>query len=86
MDYLESHEMEKAPQPPFSPDIAPSDFFLFGYMKGLLEGRSFDSPDELFAAIDEILNEISEETLLKVFSEWEERLNQVIMNNGDYIE
>lgn len=86
LEYLESHDMEKAPQPPFSPDIAPSDFFLFGYMKQLLEGRSFESPEELFAAIDQILKGISEETLMRVFLQWEERLNQEIMLNGDYIE
>jgi hypothetical protein len=26
--------MKQAPHPPYSPDLAPSDFFLFGYVKG----------------------------------------------------
>ena len=86
MEYLKSHNMERAPQPPYSPDIAPSDFFLFGYVKGLLAGRSFQSADELFSAVMKILSEISEETLMRVFKEWEERLNQVTLLNGEYIE
>ena len=32
------------------------------------------------------LNEISEIQLMKVFKEWEKRLNEVVMLNGDYIE
>jgi hypothetical protein len=30
-----------APQPPCSPDLAPDDFFLFGYLKQHLEGKYF---------------------------------------------
>ena len=86
VEYMESHGMDRAPQPPYSPDIAPSDFYLFGYIKGLLAGRTFQSADELLSAVTEILNEISEKTLLRVFKEWEERLNQIIILNGDYIE
>ena len=84
-EYLESHNMEKAPQPPFSPDIAPSDFYLFEYVKDQLKGRSFRSPDELLLAVNEILKEISPDTLMKVFQDWEERLNHVIEQNGEYI-
>ena len=72
-EYLESHNMEKAPQPPFSPDIAPSDFFLFGYVKNKLSGRSFRSPDELLLAVNEILEEISPDILMRVFQSWEEK-------------
>ena len=86
LQYLASHDMERAPQPPYSPDLAPSDFYLFGYIKGLLAGRSFNSAEELLSAVDEILSEISETTLMRVFKEWEERLKQVIELNGDYIE
>jgi transposase len=30
------------PQPPYSPDIAPSDFFLFGWLKTQLERREYN--------------------------------------------
>jgi hypothetical protein len=29
------------PQPPYSPDLAPCDFFLFSYLKQHLEGKHF---------------------------------------------
>jgi transposase len=35
------------PHPPFSPDIAPSAFYLLQHLKKLLRGKVFDSRDEL---------------------------------------
>jgi histone-lysine N-methyltransferase SETMAR len=34
--------MNQMPRPPYSPDIAPSDFFLFGYLKDRLQECSYD--------------------------------------------
>jgi transposase len=41
------------PRPPYSPDFAPFDFFLFEYVKERLNGRSFDDPDQLSMIINE---------------------------------
>ena len=86
LKYLESHDMIKAPQPPFSPDIAPSDFYLFGYIKKVLEGQSFDSPEQLLQTVNQILDSIPSQELQDTFQNWQMRLNQVITNNGEYIE
>jgi hypothetical protein len=40
--------------PPYSPDIAPSDFCLFGHVKNSLAGRTFDQPEQLPEAITEL--------------------------------
>jgi hypothetical protein len=32
-DYITRHEMKRAPHPPDSQGLTPSDFFLFGYVK-----------------------------------------------------
>ena len=84
-EYMESHNMKKAAQPPYSPDIAPSDFYLFGYLKEVLQGARFESPEELYSAINEILSEISPEILTSVFLKWEEKLQGVIEANGNYL-
>ena len=86
MDYLKENSMIRAPQPPYSPDIAPSDFYLFGYIKDQLKGCIFNSKEDLLSAIRSILETISTETLKKVFLKWEERLKKVIDSNGDYFE
>ncbi|UYV61368.1 hypothetical protein LAZ67_1004617 [Cordylochernes scorpioides] len=35
------------PLPPYSPDIAPNDFFLFPKLKAVLKGRHFDTRDDI---------------------------------------
>jgi histone-lysine N-methyltransferase SETMAR len=35
-DYIGHNRMKQVPHPPDSPDLAPSDFFLLGYLKGKL--------------------------------------------------
>ncbi len=83
-EYMRQNNMKRAPHPPYSPDIAPSDFYLFGYIKEKLKGIVFDSPQELFDRISEILGEISKDTLKKVFLNWRKRLLKVIDTKGNF--
>jgi hypothetical protein len=43
--------MKKTPHPPDSPDLAPSDFYLFGHVKHCLAGAFFADAGELFQAV-----------------------------------
>ena len=42
---------EILPHPPYSPNLAPSDYFLFPNMKTWLGGKRFSSNEEIFGAI-----------------------------------
>jgi hypothetical protein len=75
-----------SPHPAFSPDLAPSDFFLFGALKDQLSGRIFESPDELVEAIREIASAIPWTTIERVFLEWEERLQLLYRHQGAYVD
>lgn len=75
---------KRPPQPPYSPDVAPSDFYLFGYLDEKLKGHSFNAPEELFEAIIEILDSISTEKRKEVFDHWIDRCKWIINHNGDY--
>jgi hypothetical protein len=44
------------PHPPYNPDLAPSDFWLFGYVKTGLVGQRFEEPEELLEAVTGFLN------------------------------
>jgi hypothetical protein len=57
---------------PDSPDLAPSDFFLFGSVKGKLMGYHAKTPSELLVRLRVILAEIPREILNAVFLEWME--------------
>jgi transposase len=45
------HELgsELLPHPPYSPDLAPSDFFLFADLKRMLAGKKFSTNEEVSA-------------------------------------
>jgi hypothetical protein len=55
------------PHPPYSPVLAPSDFFLFPYVKKCLKGMVFPSYEELLDAIGEVAAGIESETLTAMF-------------------
>ncbi len=82
--FIESSHLRKAPQPEYSPDVAPSDFFLFGYVKKQLEGKHYTSEDDLYDAIVEILMKIPSDVLKSSYRDWIKRLEDVIASNGLY--
>jgi histone-lysine N-methyltransferase SETMAR len=71
---------------PYSPDLAPSDFYLFGDVKICLAGLSFEDADQLLAAVEAVLEGIEKVTLQAVFLEWMDRLRNCIASNGEYTE
>jgi hypothetical protein len=71
-DYIGLNQMKQAPHPSYSPDLTPSDFFLFGYVKEELMVYRAETPSELLVRIRVILAEIPRETLNAVFLEWME--------------
>jgi transposase len=73
-----------APHPPYSPDIAPSDFFLFGYLKEKMLGLEFDSPEALLDWIRTEFERISRQVLEEVFEDWIARVQKCIECEGDY--
>jgi hypothetical protein len=58
-----------AAHPPYSPDLAPYDFYLFGHVRGLLRGESFETGERLLSAIEDILKSLEKATLTKDFLE-----------------
>jgi histone-lysine N-methyltransferase SETMAR len=52
--FMEQNSMQRAPHPAYSPHLAPSDFYLFGYAKQLLSGCQFADQDSLLQAVSDI--------------------------------
>ena len=53
MDAVERNGYELIPHPAYSPDLAPSDYFLFTNLKKDIRGRHFRSNEEVVAAVEE---------------------------------
>jgi hypothetical protein len=78
--------MKSAPHPSYSLDLAPSDFYLFEYVKRCLAGLSVEDADQLLVAVEGVLEDIEKMTLQTVFLEWMDRLRKCIATNEEYTE
>jgi len=78
--------MTVIPHPPYSPDLAPCDFFLFPRMKCQIKGKCFADISEVKKKTLEVLNIISTEEFQKCFQQWEKRCYKCIKSKGEYFE
>jgi len=74
------------PHPPYSPDLAPSDFHLFGPMKDGLRGQHFPSKDAVVQAVKQWATsagaDFYECGMQALVHHWQ----KCIANGGDYVE
>jgi len=57
--YLTKNNIPVMEHPPYSPDLAPCDFFLFPKIKSALKGTRFKSMDAVKAKATQLLNSIT---------------------------
>ena len=72
--------------PPYSPDLAPSDYQLFPGLKKTIEKSPFFSDAEVIAAAEICLDGQLSEFLLTGFQESEQRAKKCIELRGEYAE
>jgi hypothetical protein len=63
---MEELSVKRIAHPPFTRDIGPSDFFLFGWLKGELFSRPVSEINGLFEIVEEILNTLTPDTIARV--------------------
>lgn len=74
------------PHPPYSPDVAPSDFYLFQRLKKSLRGKVFDSRDELKCFVSDWFSALPSSFFSAAFDELLVRWHKMVDANGSYIE
>ncbi|KAM7310483.1 putative histone-lysine N-methyltransferase SETMAR-like [Ixodes scapularis] len=74
------------PEPPYSPDLAPPDFFLFPRIKRTLKGTRHGTLETVKAAATTSLKEVPVDGFQGAFSDWVQRWQQCIEAGGDYLE
>jgi len=72
--------------PPYSPDLAPSDYYLFSKLKKDLRGRKFDDDEEVKTAVMEHFADKEPEYFLKGTVLLVHRCEKCVEIKGDYIE
>jgi hypothetical protein len=81
-EFIDGTKFIRFPHWPYSPDLAPSDFYFFGRLKEKLKKWIARRQDELNQEVNSILRNIPEAELISIFQTWLRRLQQVIGSNG----
>jgi hypothetical protein len=68
----------RIPAPAHSPDLFPSDFFLFEMVKEQMPGSSYSWPHELVCVISEVIVSHRKDQLVSADRYWIKRLKWVI--------
>ncbi|UYV61544.1 hypothetical protein LAZ67_1005229 [Cordylochernes scorpioides] len=86
LQFLAKHSTIQIPHPPYSPDLAPNDFFLYPKLKMNLKGWKFDNVDMIQAESKATLRNLSKSDFISCFDNWKKRWNGCIEAGGVYFE
>ena len=81
-DYLTKMGIKTVPQPPYSPDLAPCDFWLFTKLRGC----RYETIEEMKEAVTKVIDTLTEADFHGAFQKLLERYNKCIAAGGDYFE
>ncbi|GFX02249.1 mariner Mos1 transposase [Trichonephila clavipes] len=82
---IRSFGWEQIDHPPYSPDLAPSDFHLFRYLKEFLGGKRFDTADEVKEVQDWLSSQAADVYDLGI-QKLVERYDKCLNKYGKYVE
>jgi predicted acetyltransferase len=74
--------MVVSPHTPYSPDLAPCEFFLFPKMKLKLKGRRFDNIEEIQAESQRVFDTLTEKQIQEAFQKWRRRWDRCLHREG----
>ncbi|GFU62923.1 uncharacterized protein TNCV_40731 [Trichonephila clavipes] len=84
--FLVSKNIPVAPQPPYSPDLSPCDFFLFLKLKNHPKGQHFGTKENIQTAVTDQLKAIPISEFHQCYEEWKKRLQRCVASEGSYFE
>jgi hypothetical protein len=73
-------------QLPYSPDLAPSDFWLFPTLKMGLKGTRFTTMEDMKSNTTAEIRKIPQETFRQCFQQWQDRWSECVCAQGSYFE
>ena len=74
--------IKRVPHPPYSPDFAPCDFWLFPKLRGC----RYETIEEMKEAVTKVIDTLTQEDFHGAFEKLLERYNKCIAARGDYFE
>jgi len=84
--FLAQRKVTMLDHPPYSPDLAPADYFLFRKVKSHLKGGLFNSILYIQKAMTSTLNTIAKDDFYKGIQRLYDRANLCVQLEGMYVE
>jgi hypothetical protein len=85
-EFLAKHSIPMVPHLPYSPDLAPCDFFLFPRLKSTLKGKRFQDVPKIQLNTTQQLQAISKQAYQTCIEKWKDCWNRCIQPGGLYFE
>ena len=74
--------IKSIPQPPYSPDVGPCDFWLFTKLRGC----RYETTEEMKEAVTKVMDTVTQEDFHGAFQKLLERHNRCVSAGGEYFE
>jgi len=84
--FLAKHGTAQLQHPPYSPDLAPCDFFLFPRLMKVLKGHRFEATEDIKRNSTKTLLDIPKEEFAKCFQQWQKRWGKCVAAEGNCVE
>ena len=85
LEKIEKMGWEVLPHPPYSPDLAPSDYHLFGFVKNQMRSHHYETNEALQTAVCQCLQAAGTEFYRKGIFKLPERWKKCVQRDGDYV-
>jgi len=85
-EFLAIKQITVLEHPAYSPDLAPSDFFMFPKIKEILKGRHFDDTDDIRSNTTAALKAIPQNQFQNCFEGWTRHWHRCKASQGEYLE
>ena len=83
--FMEEKKIQTLGHPPYSPDLAPADFYLFPTVKAALAGDSIQG-NSIKTAWERVVGGLPKEAFFKAYQKWHDRHLKCVRLEGDYVE
>ena len=86
LDFLTASDIQLITRSPYSPDLAPCDWFLFHFVNWQLTGKQFQNGEDARAFIEGVILDIPQSTWSGVIDSWFERMVKCVQAEGGFFE
>jgi len=85
-EFLVKKNIPVLPHPPYSPDLAPCDFYLFCKLKSKLKGHHFGMVENIQKVVTDELCTLTENDFRYCYDQWKKRWNHCVTSQGSCFE